>query len=285
MAHLDFLERRKISQLLNSGGYVLDFTNASYRKFVIEKTGTDYFSKYGGSKGKNLEEVIEKEGDSIVGKLLMELLNYMRQIGKVDDENRDLFNECVEIGYRLLGKQIKLVSPTSHQKSEENCNLFDYAKYKQYLLQLSELDETAQQRGYSFEKYLFTLFEASSLDPRGSFKIVGEQIDGSFILYNEVYLLEAKWTNKPIAKADLIGFNTKVISKSGITRGLFISYSGFTEEAIQTLSCGTTINIILMTVTELAICLERCCHPKTLIWKKVRALAEEGAYYKDVSEI
>jgi len=53
MSRLDFLERRKISQLLNIGGYVLDFSNAEYGQFVLEKTGVDLYSKYGQSKGKN----------------------------------------------------------------------------------------------------------------------------------------------------------------------------------------------------------------------------------------
>jgi len=38
---LDFLERKKISQLFNSGGYVLDFANMSYGIFILEKTGYD----------------------------------------------------------------------------------------------------------------------------------------------------------------------------------------------------------------------------------------------------
>ncbi len=33
-----------------------------------------------------------------------------------------------------------------------------------------------------------------------------------FVLRNDIYLLEAKWTNKPTEKSDLVVFNEKVSS-------------------------------------------------------------------------
>jgi len=129
------------------------------------------------------------------------------------------------------------------------------------------------------------LFNASGLQPRSAFKIEGEQIDGSFVLGNDIYLLEAKWTSKNIGKPDLVVFNNKVTSKSGFTRGLFISYFRYTDEAIKTLAIGTTVKIILMTVEELAISLQQNRPLSDVLGKKVRALAEEGKYYKHIMEL
>lgn len=123
------------------------------------------------------------------------------------------------------------------------------------------------------------------MQPRESFKIVGEQIDGSFLLHNEVYLLEAKWTNKKIDKGNLVVFNEKVSSKSGFTRGLYISFSGYSDEALQTFSNGRTVNIVLMTVQELAITLSRKMDLAEVLSYKVRALAEEGNYNKSIFEM
>lgn len=50
----------------------------------------------------------------------------------------------------------------------------------------------AQARGFAFEKFLNKLFEEFELNPRQSFKLVGEQIDGSLELDGEYYLIEAK---------------------------------------------------------------------------------------------
>ena len=153
------------------------------------------------------------------------------------------------------------------------------------LVDISNCSDTPQSRGYALERYLNKLFEAHGLEPRGSFKIVGEQIDGSFLLYKEVYLLEAKWTNKKIDKGDLVIFNEKVSSKSGFTRGLFISYAGFTDEALATFSHGRTVNTILMTVQDLSIALERKLDLTSVLWKKVRALAEEGNFNKSIFDM
>ena len=284
MAKLDFIEKRKIKQLLNNGGYVLDFTNASYQEFVFEKTGFDLYSKYGLSKGKNLEAIVSNEDDIIVGKLLLELLRYMKDINEVNNSNRNLFDECVQIGNKLIGKESKVTMPKQAQ-SQDTKPSFNFKKYSDKLMSLSSSTYTPQNRGYAFEKYLNELFKANELEPRESFKIVGEQIDGSFVLRNTVYLLEAKWTSKQIDKADLVVFNNKVSSKSSNTRGLFVSYSDYTTEAINTLSSGIIVNIILMTVQELAISLERNIPLTDILWKKARALDEEGKYYKHIMEL
>lgn len=150
------------------------------------------------------------------------------------------------------------------------------------LTNISSHSDTPQSRGFAFEKYLRKLFEVYSFEPRSSFKIVGEQIDGSFILHNEVYLLEAKWTNKKVDKGDLVIFNEKVSSKSGFTRGLFISFSGFSDEALATFTNGRTVNIVLMTVQELAIALSSKLDFTKILSAKVRALAEEGDFNKSI---
>ena len=283
MATLDYIERQKIKRLLNNGGYVLDFTNASYREFVIEKTGSDLYSIYGLSKGKNLEAIVSNENNIIVGKLLIELLKYMNAMNMVNDSNRNLFDECVQIGNKLIGRETKTATPKQAQsQTQQTGTVFNFKKHLEELQLLSNSIDTPQSRGYAFEKYLNGLFKANGLEPRESFKIEGEQIDGSFVLRNTVYLLEAKWTSKLIDKANLVVFNNKVSSKSSNTRGLFVSYSDYTKEAINTLSSGTTVNIILMTVQELAISLERKIHLKDVLWAKARALDEEGKFYKSI---
>ena len=47
------------------------------------------------------------------------------------------------------------------------------------LLQLSKLEP--QPRGYAFEKFLKDMFDAYGLSSRASFRLQGEQIDGSFV--------------------------------------------------------------------------------------------------------
>src|SRR5690606_36213017 len=75
-----------------------------------------------------------------------------------------------------------------------------------------------QQAGRGLEQLLSGLFEEFGLDPKGGFRVTGEQIDGSFLLHQEVYLLKAKWTD-PVREADLLIFRGKLEGKANFTRG------------------------------------------------------------------
>jgi hypothetical protein len=224
--------------------------------------------------------------DVTAGTLLLELLRYMQAKNKVNDQNRENFKKCMAVGNRLIGKMPKPPKPDHSSKSvKSNISTINFDKYVKELIQLSNHKDTPQSRGFAFEKYLKSLFDSSGLQPRGSFKVVGEQIDGSFILKDEIYLLEAKWTSKPVDKGQLVIFNEKVSSKSGFTRGLFISFSDYSKEALSTFANGRTVNIILMSVEELAIALLLQIEIDKLLWTKVRTLAESGEFYKSVFEI
>ncbi|MBV4431687.1 restriction endonuclease [Clostridium tyrobutyricum] len=284
MATLTFNEQEKFEKLFGMGsGYVLDLSNSKFQKFIYSVININVYQKYAyASKAKLLRRIILDYDNVIVGKLLMELLIYMKDNTSISDKEKDLFINCVEIANRLMGKK----SNTKQSSKEENIikKTFSYDESLKQLSDLAVIDNN-QKRGFAFEKYLFELFKQNELEPRNSFKIIGEQIDGSFILNKEVYLLEAKWTKPQIDKAELVIFNEKVSSKSGFTRGLFVSFSGYTSEAIETFENGRTVNIILMTVQELAILLQRKLDFKDIIWRKVRFLAEEGKFFKNIIEL
>ncbi|EMS72278.1 restriction endonuclease [Ruminiclostridium cellobioparum] len=289
MAKLTFIERDCFEKLLGMGsGYVLDFSNRTFQEFIYEIMSIDIYVKYPGlSKAKILRAIIAEYDNVSVGKLLLELMRYMQGKGMIVDGDRETFKQCADIGNRLIGKSLafKQMSATPTNTTKPITSLIDYDKYIKELQSLSDYDDCPQSRGFAFEKYLKEFFEINGLQPRGSFKLVGEQIDGSFILHNEVYLLEAKWTSKPIDKANLVVFNEKVSSKSGFTRGLYISYSGYSEEALKTFAVGRTVNIVLMTVQELAILLSQNKDFTGFLWGKVRALAEEGDFNKSIFEM
>lgn len=272
---------------------VMESINLNYSNF--EKVNINYYkSREQSRKNYDIEvdsiKVIDSDiknliiSDVQVDRLTIKRSNiYNLLLNEVVADNDFVFkNSCVDnsefINTLVRGKEVF----GNDKKSTDNTDIINYNKYISDLQFLSDLDERPQSRGFAFEKYLKDLFEINGLQPRGSFKIEGEQIDGSFTLYNEVYLLEAKWTNKPIDKGELVIFNEKVSSKSAFTRGLFISYSGYSEEALNTFALGRTINIILMTVQELEEVLSRKKDFKEFLWAKVRALAEEGNFNKSI---
>lgn len=285
MANIDYIERDYFEVLFDMNtGYVLDFTNRTFQEFVYEKINIDVYTKYQGiSKAKILRRIMCDCDDVSVGKLLLELMRYMQAKEMVSNEKKEIFKKCADIGNRLIGKKITARSSTSVTSSKPASSfVVDYDSLLNELANISSSSDTPQARGFQFEKYLSKVFDVYRLEPRGSFKLKGEQIDGSFVLHNEVYLLEAKWTNQKIDKSELVIFNEKVCSKSGFTRGLFISFSGFSDEALTTFASGRTVNIVLMTVQELAVVLSRKLDLKKVLSDKVRVLAEEGNFYKSI---
>lgn len=110
------------------------------------------------------------------------------------------------------------------------------------LVEISKL--APQERGLRFEGFLNELFAAYGLAPRNAFRIVGEQIDGSFRLDGQTYLVEAKWHGPQIGFADLMTFSGKVGGKASWSRGLFVSNSGFTAEGLEAFARGRRTNLI-----------------------------------------
>ena len=95
------------------------------------------------------------------------------------------------------------------------------------------IEDNPQKRGYMFEKFLNELFLSFDLDPKESFKLIGEQIDGAFTFDSQDYLLEAKWQKDPIQAGDLYDFGGKIEGKFKVTLGLFISINGFSPESTK----------------------------------------------------
>lgn len=280
MAAISITEREYIERILGmkSGG-VLDFTNRVFQEFVFQVIEIDVYQKYEyESKAKLLRRVLFDFEDRWVGKILMELLRYKKEHLGIETEEKKDFNKALDIAYKLLGKKPKKDSKSKPEKSL--IKLFDFQNAKKNIQKVLHT-QSPQKRGYEFEKFLFQFFKDNGLQPRASFKIVGEQIDGSFEFENEIYLLEAKWTYDKSSKADLVVFNEKVSSKSGYTRGVFISYSGFSDSAIQTFNNGRTVRVVLITVQELVVALEREISFEKLLKYKIRGLAEEGNCNKD----
>ncbi|TDC74460.1 hypothetical protein E1285_43200 [Actinomadura sp. 7K507] len=105
---------------------------------------------------------------------------------------------------------------------------------------------TPQTRGRVFEQWLHQLLSQEDLAPRTSFRPDGEEVDGSFMFRGWPYLLEAKWWKKGVPASTLYQFKGKVDGKLVGTIGIFISMSGYSDEAVDALRAGKNLNVILL---------------------------------------
>ncbi len=87
---------------------------------------------------------------------------------------------------------------SAYEKMLRNQGVRDRLKEieQEYLKLISSTNP--QQRGFALERVLRELFTLFDLDPKASFRIIGEQIDGAFTFDNTDYILEAKWQQKPV---------------------------------------------------------------------------------------
>ncbi|MHA0864929.1 restriction endonuclease [Enterobacter wuhouensis] len=100
-------------------------------------------------------------------------------------------------------------------------------------------------RGRNFERVLNQFLLNEKMDPHTSMRPKGEEIDGSFVLDDRYFLLEAKWHKDPIPASDLYAFKGKVDGKLIGTIGVFFSMSDYSTEAVDALLKGKELNIIL----------------------------------------
>lgn len=260
------------------GGYVLDFSNRTFAEFFDDELGVNIddprWDAEGTSKAKRLRYFLRNNEPPVVLRTLLALWEYREKARKragaeetVIDAEDDFYAIIEKLGgSRPAQKQNKKqTAPASI--SPEDC-----ARLKSELMAMSQLEP--QPRGYAFEHFLKNLFDANGLSPRASFKLVGEQIDGSFELSAETYLLEAKWTAAQIGVHDLRSFNSKCEDKAQWSRGLFISESGFTGDGLQAFGSGR--RVVCMDGLDLYEMLDRNISFADVMARKVRRAAESG---------
>jgi hypothetical protein len=141
-----------------------------------------------------------------------------------------------------------------------------------------------QSRGFAFEKLLRKLFEVYDLDPKASFRVIGEQIDGAFTFENTDYLLEAKWQTVPVSIEALDALQAKVMRKLENTLGLFISINGFSEDAISAFTRNRP-QLFLCDGADLMAVLEYRISLHDLLIRKRREASQTGNIYLPASSM
>ncbi len=269
------------------GGFVLNFSDRTFAEFFHEElqVGIDdpRWAAQGKSKAKRLRYYLRQADRRTALDTLNALWEYREassvthDYAKLEDSVRLAFFRIIE---RLGGK------PPAHEVStatppEPRIDEVAVSSLAGRLLDLSKMQPQA--RGYAFEKFLKDMFGAYGLSARASFRLVGEQIDGSFVLGNDTYLLEAKWTNSLTGVETLRSFNAKVEDKAKWSRGLLLSYSGFTLEGLAAFGRGKSV--VCMDGRDLHDILSHRLDFAATLAMKVRRAAETGQLFVSVSDL
>jgi hypothetical protein len=274
-------------------GYVLDFTDRTFAEFFDSELSininADKYFQGGSSKAKRLRTFLQMEREPVVARALCALWEYRDAIrGPFNDQDEKVkhqSNRFFQI-LRLIDSSIKPARPPSQSypfNAPTSPSPQALQDLNDRLLKLSMLKP--QDRGFAFERFLNDLFTIYNLDPRRSFRLTGEQIDGSFQLQQEIYLLEAKWQDERTGQADLLTFAGKVDGKAQWSRGLFVSYSNFSPDGLQAFARGRRTSIICMDGLDLSHILSGRLDLVEVIERKKRRAAETGSAFVPVREL
>ena len=265
------------------GGYVLNFSDRTISRFFAEELNVDIddpiYAENGRSKGKRLRCYLQMVDIPMAVRTLKVLWEYREAIRQKAHKAESVENaegRLLSLLNRLEGK------PDNAQPTPKPA--FDRPQLlalRSDLVGFTQL--TAQKRGYAFEVFLRDLFNVFGLEAREPFRLKGEQIDGSFLLQGETYLVEAKWQDAQTGVADLHTFHGKVEQKAAWARGLFVSHSGFTEDGLAAFGRGK--KVICMDGLDIYETLSRELPLNHVLERKVRRAAETGAPFARVRDI
>jgi hypothetical protein len=285
------MDMRLIDDLFGmGGGYVLDFSDRTFAEFFAEELGINIdearFQAEGTSKAKRLRYLLKTSDRSTRVRVLKALWDYrgfqqrrLRVAESIPDAQAEFSRLLDRIEGPAASGSSKAAVPSA--ESGPTVNTVTIEELKARLIHLTRL--APQPRGYEFERFLKVLFDANGLGARASFRLIGEQIDGSFELVGETYLLEAKWTDSPVGAADLRAFNGKAEEKAAWTRGLFVSNSGFTEEGLTAFGRGK--RVVCMDGLDLYEILDRSLSLSDALARKIRRAAESGQPFVRVRDL
>ncbi len=266
------------------GGYVLNFSDRTFTQFFAEELNVDIdspkYASQGTSKAKRLRCFLQSVDKATVARTLNALWEY-REALRVRSGAVEKINNAHG---RLLTLVNSINRPGSSAPSGMVVPAFDRPRLLQLKDDLIGLGSLGpQQRGYAFEKFLKDLFNANGLVAHDPFRLRGEQIDGSFLLGSETYLVEAKWQGDRTGVAELHTFHGKIEQKAAWTRGLFVSNSGFTEDGLVAFGRGK--RVVCMDGLDLYEALDREIPLNRVLEAKVRRAAETGSPFVRVRDL
>ena len=283
MDSLTHIEKQKLERELRmDGGLVLDFSNRTFEDFFREVVGVPiYDTRYAlgsGSKANRMRAFWRVATADQIRALLQGILEgweiYSR--APITDSARALLQGII----RKLGG-CNTIGEAPQSDSDIRIDAKVSERLTSDLLRVTAL--APQTRGYAYEAFLKALFNAYGLSARASFRLTGEQIDGSFVLHHDTYLLEAKWQNPTVGAAELHIFEGKLGEKAAWSRGLFVSNSGFTTDGLQAFGRGK--RVICMDGFDLSEMLRRRLSFVAVIDMKIRRAAETGHPLVSVREL
>ena len=133
------------------------------------------------------------------------------------------------------------------------------------------------QRGKEFEALLTDVFLLFDMEPRLSYSLTHEQIDGSVSFDTDDYIIEARWRRESTGRTHLDVFKAKVERKGRNAVGIFVSVNNFTSDALAQYSSASPF--VVFTGEDIFMVLDGRVRLDDLLRAKKRHVNETGECY------
>jgi len=144
-------------------------------------------------------------------------------------------------------------------------------------------EPNSQRRGRDLETLLTDLFMLFDMEPRLSYDLDREQIDGSLTFDTDDYIVEARWRAEPSSRGDADIFASKVKRKGKNAFGLFVSVAGMSRDALEQYSESTPFMVV--DGTDLYLILDQRIRLDDLLKIKKRYANETGGCFIPASTV
>lgn len=137
----------------------------------------------------------------------------------------------------------------------------------------------------AYREFLNELFSVYDFSAKNVFYVEGDEINGTFEMEGQVYVLSARCGPEQCRHEDLLVFNAKIEAKSTWARGIFISDAGFTQEGLATFAQGKRTSIICMDGGDLRLVLHSGLSLAEAIKRKARRAVETNRSFVPLHDL
>jgi hypothetical protein len=229
-------------------------------------------------------------------KIVEELCRMSRPHHKATDKHAGAM-ALAELKQEATAEQILVDSQKAAADARRTANQRKAMAVQERRLRLGELRKTflalnrlvpgtdaeRQGRGYKLERLLADLFRLHDMEYRPSYRIPGEQIDGSFHFRGFTYLTEAKWRVTTPTAGDLLEFKAKVDGKIDSTRGVYVSMAGFDQAPLNHamhVARGARNNVVLFDGRDITLLFEGSIGLIDALTAKIDAAEQTGKMWQ-----
>lgn len=164
----------------------------------------------------------------------------------------------------------------------------DPEKRRQLIAEYGQLRELpvdkASARGQRFNHFLAELLQSWGIKASSSIRASGE-IDVGFELEGQRFVVEAKWEQKRTDTGPIAKLQKRLRQRLGGTIGLFVSMSGYTEDALNDLKEGEQLAVLCLSREHFEAMLSGFVPPNELLSELVTRAALRGEAYVSLTSL